>query len=344
MAMRIGFAPMRAAFLLVDRLEDLLVLGKGGAEHPVHLRRGRLVAEGGVAQMRPVVDRVILGHRRHEVQGKDPDTLVAVVLGQLARRIDAAEVDDGRRGQVQVVIMPAVDVAGEASERLEEPDRFGIADPAPGDDGGAARPHMDRHVLGGRVAERRRVDEAHMRRIDEVFGDIEIVRPDVQLVAVMQVPVGVTQFGQIEHRGGVGPRRIAHPDPDDAMRLVHRKGIDIGRGRQVVLPRHAHASARAVEGHAMIAALDRVADPLAAAQRQLAVRATVLERHDPAVRGAEHHQVLRQDRERRQRLAEIRRPAGDVPGILHEGHDPFPQTRQTRSNAGSAHHVARKTR
>jgi hypothetical protein len=50
---------------------------------------------------------------------------------------------------------------------------------------------MDRHVLGRRIAKRGRVHEADVRRVDKVFRDIQIVRLEVQCIALVGVPLRV---------------------------------------------------------------------------------------------------------------------------------------------------------
>ena len=247
------------------------------------------------------------------MQGKDAHALVAFVLGNGVLGGGRAKVDDGGAGGVKVVVMPAVHVAGESAEPFEKPNRFRVAYPAPGQDRLAFGLHVYGDVFGCGVAQRGGVDKADVRRINQVFGHVQIVRFQMQRVAVVDLPGGVGEFGHVEHFGRVGAGRVAHPDPDDAVAF-----LDIGGFGQVGLARHPHAGARTVEGQPVIAALHVVAHALALGQRQQAVRAAILKCDNAAVGFAVHDDVVTKDGKAAQVVVDLGRPRGHVPGISNE--------------------------
>ena len=74
---------------------------------------------------------------------------------------------------------------------------------------------------------------------------------------------------------------------------------------------------RAIEGHAMVAALDGVAAEPSHGEGGEAVRAGVLERGDRSRTGAIEHDALPENAPRRQRVNDIARPGRRVPGIAN---------------------------
>src|SRR6185295_20304165 len=86
-------------------------------------------------------------------------------------------------------------------------------------------------------------------------------------------------------------------------------------------PRHAHASAIAIETQPVIMALQGVADDLAHGERQPAMRAAILERAGHAVGGAEQHDRLAQDYPTQRPFLHLAVEGGDVPVIAEKhGH------------------------
>ncbi len=65
-----------------------------------------------------------------------------------------------------------------------------------------------------RRAERRLVDEGDVRRVAEIVGEAQIVRGDIEGIAMDRPPRRIVILRQIEDFFGIGPLRIAHPDQD----------------------------------------------------------------------------------------------------------------------------------
>ena len=91
----------------------------------------------------------------------------------------------------------------------------------------------------------------------------------------------------------------------------------------MVLARHPHAFARAVEAQAVVVTLQHVADDLAHRQRQLAVRAAVFESVQRTIAGAEQHHRLAEDGAAERPVADFLIQGGDIP-IIPQKHRILP--------------------
>jgi phage terminase large subunit-like protein len=123
--------------------------------------------------------------------------------------------------------------------------------------------------------------------------------------------------GQQRH---VGQCRIARPDPDETVRLVHREAAD-GREAAHALAGHGDGLAVAAHGQAVVAADEGVAVHAAQRQRRAAVRAEVLHRADRAGAVAEQgHRMVADLAAQRLVGADLVAAGGHVPGVGDE-HD-----------------------
>ena len=185
----------------------------------------------------------------------------------LTRRPSGAPVPVGvaptsrrRNARRQVVDdLPAVDVAGEFADLDEGRRRRLVDDPARHLH--AARRAIDAHrgVLDQRhVADGGLVHESEMREIEQVVADELPVALRVQIVG-LGAPVRIVEPMVVGDLGGIGQRRIAHPDPQPLVALDHRIGLHPRARRDHVLARHAHAGAGAIEAQPVIVALQHVA-------------------------------------------------------------------------------------
>ena len=202
-----------------------------------------------------------------------------------------------------------------------------------------------------RRPERRRLDAVHPARhghglvamgdVERGFGDVVIADAGAvheglvgqvhqivdhqPVVALHMNGLAVAGPGRIVvpvhvgHQRRVGQRRIAHPQPDEAMPLDHGIGAHAGRGVDGVLRGHVGAAALRIEFQPVIAADDVVAVEPSLGQRHQPVPAGVLQRAHLSVGLAVHHDMLAADRARKQRVLEIDIPGGGVPGIEREG-------------------------
>ena len=96
----------------------------------------------------------------------------------------------------------------------------------------------------------------------------------------------------LQHRRTLSQCGIAHPDPEQAVAVLHRVAANPCQGRNLRLRGRLDACAAAVEGQAVVAALDGVAFDATHGQRQLAVRAGVFQGHGRAVFAAVEHYVI----------------------------------------------------
>src|SRR6185437_16550018 len=119
---------------------------------------------------------------------------------------------------------------------------------------------------------------------------------------------------------------LAHPDPDVAMTLDHRIAAHAETRWHAILAGNGDTSARRIEGEAVVAALQPIADHLALVQRRAAMAAAIFERNGRAVLAAEKHDRLAEQHAAERRTADLACFGGDVPAILEE-HGATPNTR-----------------
>ena len=134
-------------------------------------------------------------------------------------------------------------------------------------------------------------------------------------------PLGIAEQLDVGNERRVGRRRLAHPDPRRAMAFDHRIGRHIRAGGNFLAAmRIVDAGARAVEAQPVIGAFDDVADSLALVQRREAVGAHVADGDDIAGLPAKQQHRFVEKPARNRRLADLRAPAGTIPGISEIGH------------------------
>ena len=202
-----------------------------------------------------------------EVDSPDAEELIGVAVAQahragegIGRKVDvvrvhavrrrSAGVDDAERGRGHAVHLPAMDIPLVVAEGLEEGSRRAVAHDA-------RHSHMvlvdrghDGQVRLGRVAQGLGVNVGDVGRIDQVVRHQLIPATVVHPLAAGRSPLAVAQLRNIDDQARVGAAGIAHPDPDPAVPLDHRKTARAGAARDRLLARDADAPAGSVEGHA----------------------------------------------------------------------------------------------
>jgi hypothetical protein len=113
----------------------------------------------------------------------------------------------------------------------------------------------------------------------------------------------------------VGLRRVAGPDPDEAVLLDHRIGLDL-REAAHALAGHGDHLAVAAHHQAVVAADQVVVADVAERQLRAAVRAEVFDRRDLAVGAAVEGDLLVADRAAQGLVVDFVGGAGNVPGVL----------------------------
>ena len=118
--------------------------------------------------------------------------------------------------------------------------------------------------------------------------------------------------------GGIGLRRVAHPDPHEGVLLHHGEAADAGALQDVRLAGDADAGAGAVEDQAVVAALQAFLDDRAHVQRRAAVAAHVEQGGDVVLLVAEQYDGLVADAAGQRCFGDFIGPGGDVPGVADE--------------------------
>ena len=238
--------------------------------------------------------------------------------GQVARAgRDRADLDDAepRRGVERRV--PAVDWAGEAGERDELRRGLAAAHVAVGADHAA----VDRHGhgrLGDRaVADRLGMDERLVAQVEQIVDEEAVVGGDV-VIALGDRPRGVVEPVEVGDQVRIGARRVAQPDPHEAVALDGREDLDPRPAGDDRLARYGDARARGIEPQPMIAAFDDVAVEPAERQGDVAVRTAVGHRHRGAGHGPEQDHRPIDQRALEQRATDVRTIGRDLPAIGQE--------------------------
>ncbi|MNT05300.1 hypothetical protein D3C72_1399150 [compost metagenome] len=157
-----------------------------------------------------------------------------------------------------------------------------------------------------------------MGGVEQVVGHVQVIAVDGHRIATVQPPVRVVPLGNVEKLGRVGQRRIAHPQPYQAVALLYRVAADLRRLRNT---RHAsglHAGAGTVERQPVVATLDHITLQAPHRQRQLTVRASILQGNHGTVRLAIQHDGFAKEDGRMQGLLHFGVPGGGVPGVSQE--------------------------
>ncbi len=185
-----------------------------------------------------------------------------------------------------------------------------------------------------RVADRAFVHECQVREIEQVVDDELPIGFDVQ-VGRLGAPARVVEPMEVGDVVRIGEGGITHPDPQPVIALHHRIGLHLRRRGNVILPRDPHTAAIRPEPKPVIMALQRVADELAHREREMPMRATVLECDSLAVLGAEEHHRLAQDHARERVAADLGVGGGDIPMVSQE-HGDLPDGASFGRMTGSA--------
>ena len=88
-----------------------------------------------------------------------------------------------------------------------------------------------------------------------------------------------------------------------------------------------NAAPRAIEAKAVVRALDLVTNALALRERDVPMGAAVLQGGESAVAATEDHDRAAEDLACDETVAELVRPARDVPAVFQERHGFLPQAR-----------------
>ena len=161
----------------------------------------------------------------------------------------------------------------------------------------------------------------HVRGVEQVVHQPEVVAAHGHAVALGQPPAGVVVVLDVDDGVVARQRRVAHPDEEQSVAVAHRVAAHARMRGDALLRRRVDAAAAAVEGQAVVAALEGVALDAAHRQRQPAVRAGVLQRHGRATLGAVEHHRLAEQAPRHGRAAHLAREGRRVPRVPEEsGH------------------------
>ena len=127
---------------------------------------------------------------------------------------------------MKIIIMPAIYVANEISILLEKADRRRIPDPAPRDNVFVCNLKLDGDVFTCRTAKRCWMHQANMGRLDKVFGNAEIIAPEMKCLAQMRFPGWIFELGKIENVRRICMFWLTHPYPYDTVPFECRIGMD----------------------------------------------------------------------------------------------------------------------
>ena len=227
-------------------------------------------------------------------------------------------INHGVRRRLGLDDLPAVDIVVGLHARTVERRRRPVRDPA-------RHPHLavlalglDRKIDDRAIADGFGVHIAEMRQIEQIVVDQLVVALDAEKRARIMRPGRIVDPPPVGNQRLVR-RRVAHPDPQEAVFLDQRKRSDRGAGRHLRLAGHGDADAGRVEFKPVITALHPVARDFAERQWQMPVTAPVLQRHGRAAGGAEHHDRFAQKRApQRPAVFELAYIGGHVPAIFHK--------------------------
>src|ERR1051326_5524623 len=313
------------AALLGGEHRDVLV--ERGLDLLEDLLRQRGVPDVEVVRLAPEIVRGLLGLRRDGVEVAHGDAADPLALRRAGAGRGGADVEPQERGWREVDDLPAVDVRGEAADLDEGGRRRLVDDPARHRHVVGRARHLDGGMLGERrIADGGLVHEGEMGDAEQVVDDQLPVRLHVE-IGRLGAPVRVVEPMEVGDPGRIGQRRVAHPDPHPVIALDHRIGLHLGVGRDPVLARDAHAPAGPVVLQAVVVALQAIAHQLAHGERQMAMRAAVLECDRRAVLGAEEHDRLVEGVGGERFAADLGIGRGDVPVIAQEHFDFLPAPR-----------------
>ena len=140
----------------------------------------------------------------------------------------------------------------------------------------------------------------------------------------------VVMVGEIDDPAHVSAGRVTHPDPYELVLFDEWVALHAHAVGNMALTRNHDAPAAAVEGEAMVAALDAGWHDFASGQRCGAVTATVDERGSSAGVITEKNDGLVADAAGQRLLPDLVRPGRDVPSVTNE-HRELPKTWPTET-------------
>ena len=157
-----------------------------------------------------------------------------------------------------------------------------------------------------------------MRGVEQVVNQPEVVAVDLQLVSGGDVPARLAMVVDLDHWAGLRQGCIAHPDPQQAVFVLHRVGPHFGKGRNTGLCGGIDALASAVESEPVVAALDGIALDAPHGQGQFAVGAGVLKCCGQAALHAVQHNSLAQQSHRLGRTPYFGGQCRNIPSVLQK--------------------------
>ena len=255
---------------------------------------------------------------RQIVAGEDARALFPVLVRMAhADRADP-EIDNIDCWRIEEIILPAIDMAFDLHKLFEDRHGRTVQRPAVDFDDVADLPRLDRNVLHFGAAERRRMYETDMRRVEQIVGQLLIVRCDVGIRAVIDAPVRVPVGRQIEQQRFVGLFRFAGPHPDQAEPFGDWIRPHANVARYERLAGNFPAGASGIVLQPVIAALDAVAAHPAFRQGQELVGAAVFQRPDRSVAGTKRHDRLAEQLPADRTVVQLVQPCNRIPAVAYE--------------------------
>ncbi|MEJ2655314.1 MAG: hypothetical protein P8Z69_08445 [Acidihalobacter sp.] len=284
----------------------------------VHLRGPALVVEVVVAHEVPEVVAAALGFRRDRSEEEAADALRAVAFRRAgAGNGDADVAGDGRR-RLEVDDVPAVHETLAAQLPCPERRRVDVLHPAGDGHFAVGVADFEGDAGDGFVPDAAGVHVGLVSEVHEVVDHELVIALEAVERAAFAGPGRIVVPVEVGNKVGVGQRRVARPDPYQAVAFDSREGADAGRGVHRLLRGHVYTAAVAVEFQAVVAAHEIVAVELAHRQRQQAVPAGVLQRDDVAISATIEHQLLVAQGSFADFVLDFVVPGSGVPGILGE--------------------------
>ena len=189
---------------------------------------------------------------------------------------------------------------------------------------GPHRFHIRVDMGAGIAADGAGMQIPEMRQVHQIVDHQHVIafdRVDGVLVGPMR---RIVVIGEIDDLGGVGQRRVTHPDPHQLVLLDRRIAAHPCVLRDEFLPGDRHAAPGRVENEAVIAALEAGLDKVAEMQRCGTMAAPVDKCRRLACAAAEQHDRIAADAAAERLLAELAGPRADIPSIAQQ-HGPSPR-------------------
>ena len=243
-----------------------------------------------------------------------------MALGGAGPDVGGARPLQDRAGGDPFELLPAIDPPLESRRLHIARRRHGVAHPARELEAGRGvrRLHLGMDVRRRIAAHRPGVQVAQMRQVHEIVDHQHVVGLD-GIAVVLVGPMGlVVVVGEIDDQRGVGVRPHRPSRSRGTGSFPPADSCARARCRKFGLPRDRDAPAAAVEGEAVIAALDAARHELAVRQGSRAVAAAVHERGGSPLVVPEENDRLVADAARQRLLPELVRPGRNVPSVANE--------------------------